>query len=182
MTLNQTKMVIQIETAAYGQPLSADRVKELAAVVGGGGLACRTVARQVAGLVPAVGWAVKSGVGYAGTWAMGMAAAQYFEHGGDMAGVGAVVDEARAAASRAADGTAAGRAAKGFVASLGLSGEKCCHGPCSCRGCAGAWSGRRSHACRCERRSICRAGCGHWCCPSGRCWPMLWKLRRTIPI
>ena len=57
MTLNQTKMVIQI-AAAYGQPLSADRVKELAAVVGGG-LACRTVARQVAGLVPAVGWAVR---------------------------------------------------------------------------------------------------------------------------
>ena len=98
MTLNQTKMVIQI-AAAYGQPLSANRVKELAAVVGGG-LACRTVARQVAGLVPAVGWAVKAGVGYAGTWAMGMAAAEYFEHGGNMAGVGAVVDEARAAASR----------------------------------------------------------------------------------
>ena len=68
MTLNQTKMVIQI-AAAYGQPLSADRVKELAAVVGGG-LACRTVARQVAGLVPAVGWAVKAGVGYASTAAI----------------------------------------------------------------------------------------------------------------
>lgn len=121
MTLNQTKMVIQI-AAAYGQPLSADRVKELAAVVGGG-LVCRTVARQVAGLVPAVGWAVKAGVGYAGTWAMGMAAAEYFEHGGNMAGVGAVVDEARAAASRAADETAAGRAAKGFVASLGLQAK-----------------------------------------------------------
>ena len=101
MTLNQTKMVIQI-AAAYGQPLSADRVKELAAVVGGG-LACRTVARQVAGLVPAVGWAVK-------------------------AGVGAVVDEARAAASRAADETAAGRAAKGFVASLGLQAKNAATG------------------------------------------------------
>ena len=126
MTLNQTKMVIQI-AAAYGQPLSANRVKELAAVVGGG-LACRTVARQVAGLVPAVGWAVKAGVGYAGTWAMGMAAAEYFEHGGNMAGVGAVVDEARAAASRAADETAAGRAAKGFVASLGLQAKNAATG------------------------------------------------------
>ena len=126
MTLNQTKMVIQI-AAAYGQPLSVERVKELAAVVGGG-LACRTVARQVTGLVPAVGWAVKAGVGYAGTWAMGMAAAEYFEHGGNMAGVGAVVDEARAAASRAADETAAGRAAKGFVASLGLQAKSAATG------------------------------------------------------
>ena len=102
-------------------------MKELAAVVGGG-LACRTVARQMAGLVPAVGWAVKAGVGYAGTWAMGMAAAEYFEHGGNMAGVGAVVDEARAAASRAADETAAGRAAKGFVASLGLQAKNAATG------------------------------------------------------
>ncbi len=121
MTLNQAKMVIQI-AAAYGQPLSADRVKELAAVVGGG-FACRAVARQVAGVVPALGWAVKAGVGYAGTWAMGIAAAEYFEHGGNMVGLGAVVDEAREAASRAADETAAGRAAKEFVASLGFQAK-----------------------------------------------------------
>ena len=117
MTLNQAKMVLQI-AAAYGQPITTERAKELAAVVGGG-FACRAVARQVAGVLPGLGWAVKGAVGYAGTFAMGRAAIEYFEHGGNMAGLGAVVDSARQAASRAADETPAGRAAKEFAASFG---------------------------------------------------------------
>ena len=40
MTLNQAKMLLQI-AAAYGQPLSAERIKELAAVVGGAFLFAR---------------------------------------------------------------------------------------------------------------------------------------------
>ena len=94
MTLNQAKMLLQI-AAAYGEPMSVARVKELAAIVGGA-FACRSVARQVAGAVPAIGWAVKAGVGYAGTKAMGLAAVEYFERGGNIAGLAGVVSAATA--------------------------------------------------------------------------------------
>lgn len=93
MTLNQAKMLLQI-AAAYGQPMSVDRVKELAFVVGGA-FACRAVARQAAGLVPGLGWAVKAAIGYAGTEAMGHAAIDYFEAGGNIAGLASVVQSAR---------------------------------------------------------------------------------------
>ena len=161
MTLNQTKMVIQI-AAAYGQPLSADRVKELAAVVGGG-LACRTVARQVAGLVPAVGWAVKAGVGHGpGCRRVFRARRQYGRRRRrGRRGARCGISRCRRDGCRTSG--------KGLCSIAWTSSEKCCHRPRSCRRCAGAWRGRRSHACRCECRSVCRAGCGHWCCPSGRC-------------
>ena len=77
MTLNQAKMVLII-AAAYGQPLGVSQIKELAAVIAGG-FACRTVARELSGLVPALGWAVKGSVGYGGTAAMGFAALKYYE-------------------------------------------------------------------------------------------------------
>ena len=102
MTLNQAKMLLQI-AAAYGQPLSAERIKELAAVVGG---------------------AIKGAVGFAGTEAMGHAAIEYFEAGGDIVGVASVVqkarDEAVEAASKAAATPAGGKvieAARGAGAS-----------------------------------------------------------------
>ena len=85
MTMNQGKMLLQI-AAAYGQRLGADRIKELAAVVGGG-LVLRVVARQVLAMVPVVGWAVKAGIGYTGTSAMGQAAIAYFEQGADLSTV-----------------------------------------------------------------------------------------------
>lgn len=116
MTLNQAKMVLQI-AAAYGQPITVERVKELAAVVGGG-FACRAAARQLVGVVPALGWAIKAAVGYAGTMAMGRAAMEYFEHGGNMAGIAGVVGQARDAAVRAMDETNGGRAAKEAAKSL----------------------------------------------------------------
>lgn len=93
MTLNQAKMLLQI-AAAYGQPLSVERIKELAFVVGGAFL-CRNIARSVAGVVPVLGWAVKGAVGFAGTEAMGRAAIEYFEAGGDIVGVANVVQKAR---------------------------------------------------------------------------------------
>lgn len=105
MTLNQAKMLLQI-AAAYGEPMSAARVKELAAIVAGG-FACRSVARQVAGAVPAIGWAVKAGVGYAGTKAMGLAAVEYFECGGNIAGLAGVVSTATAKATQIAGDVAA---------------------------------------------------------------------------
>ena len=105
MTLNQAKMLLQI-AAAYGEPMSAARVKELAAIVAGG-FACRSIARQVAGAVPAIGWAVKAGVGYAGTKAMGLAAVEYFERGGNIAGLAGVVSSATAKATQIAGDVAA---------------------------------------------------------------------------
>lgn len=101
MTLNQAKMLLQI-AAAYGQPMSLARVKELACVVGGA-FACRTVARQLVGVVPALGWAVKAAIGYAGTEAMGRAAIEYFESGGSLAGLADVVAKAREAVVQGAD-------------------------------------------------------------------------------
>ena len=64
MTLNQAKMLLQI-AAAYGQPLSAERIKELAAVVGGAFL-FRNIARTAVGVVPVLGWAIKGAVGIRG--------------------------------------------------------------------------------------------------------------------
>ncbi|MEB3221839.1 MAG: DUF697 domain-containing protein [Candidatus Sericytochromatia bacterium] len=76
MTLNQIKMVMRLATI-HDQPLSYERLREVLAVVGGG-FALRTVARQVAKLIPGPGWLVAGGLGYAGTLAMGKAAAEYF--------------------------------------------------------------------------------------------------------
>ena len=101
MTANQAKMVLQI-AAAYGQPLSPDRVKELAAVFLNG-FVWRSAARQLAGVVPAVGWAVKGAMGFAGTQAIGRAAIQYFEAGGNIEGLAAVVNKAFSAAVAAAE-------------------------------------------------------------------------------
>lgn len=93
MTANQAKMVMQI-AAAYGEPLGSERIKELAAVVGGA-FALRTVARQLAAFIPGFGWALKAGIGYSGTLAMGYAAIEYFEGGGDVRGLATKVREAR---------------------------------------------------------------------------------------
>lgn len=93
MTANQGKMILQV-AAAYGEPLGAERVKELAAVVGGA-FALRTVARQVLTLIPGFGWAIKAAVGYSGTLAMGYAAIEYFEGGGDVKGLAEKVRQAR---------------------------------------------------------------------------------------
>lgn len=100
MTANQAKMVMQI-AAAYGEPLGAERIKELAAVIGGA-FALRTVARQLVGLLPGFGWALKAGIGYSGTLAMGYAAIEYFESGGDVGGLAQKVREARDKAMEAA--------------------------------------------------------------------------------
>lgn len=82
MTANQVKMLMQI-AAAFGQKLGPERVKELVAIVGGA-FVLRTVARQALGFIPVLGWAVKGGIGYGGTVAMGMAAIAYFEQGADL--------------------------------------------------------------------------------------------------
>ncbi|MGI6591533.1 MAG: YcjF family protein [Eggerthellaceae bacterium] len=82
MTLNQLKMLLQI-AAAYGQPLTLSRAKEMLAVIGGG-FGCRAAARQLVSMFPGIGWAIKAGIGYCGTAAMGRALVEYFEADADV--------------------------------------------------------------------------------------------------
>lgn len=77
MTANQARMVLQI-AAAYGLDIGTERWRELAVVVGSGFVG-RTIAREAAGIVPGLGWAVRGGVGAAMTQAMGRAAVAWFE-------------------------------------------------------------------------------------------------------
>jgi uncharacterized protein (DUF697 family) len=77
LTLNQLRLALRI-AAAHGVEIDRERVPEVLAVIGGG-LVLRTVARQAVGVVPVAGWAVKGGVAYAGTRAVGEAAIRYFE-------------------------------------------------------------------------------------------------------
>jgi len=63
---------------AHGQTLDRSRVPELLGVVGAG-FGFRALARQLLDLVPVAGWAVKGGVAYTGTRAVGEAAHKYFE-------------------------------------------------------------------------------------------------------
>ncbi len=80
LTLNQIRMVLRIATA-YGEQLDRERAFEVLSVVAAG-LGFRTVARHLVGLVPGFGWAVKGGVAYAATLAVGEAAMAYFAAGG----------------------------------------------------------------------------------------------------
>jgi uncharacterized protein (DUF697 family) len=77
MTLNQVRMVMRM-AASYKEELSIRRLNEILAVIGSG-LALRTAARQLLGFVPVAGWAVKGGIAYGGTYAMGEAAKKYFD-------------------------------------------------------------------------------------------------------
>lgn len=80
LTLNQIRMVLRI-AAAYGEELDRQSALEVLSVVGAG-LGFRAVSRQLAGAVPGLGWAVKGGIAYAGTRAIGEAAAAFFAAGG----------------------------------------------------------------------------------------------------
>lgn len=80
MTLNQAKMILQL-AGANGEDIDIARAKEIAAAVAGG-FACRAVARQISTAVPVIGWAVKAGIGYSGTYAMGRAVMALYEGGG----------------------------------------------------------------------------------------------------
>jgi uncharacterized protein (DUF697 family) len=77
LTLNQLRLVLRI-AAAYGEEIDATRWPEILGVIAGG-LGFRALARQALGLVPVAGWAVKGGIAYAGTRAVGEAAVGYFE-------------------------------------------------------------------------------------------------------
>ncbi len=76
MTLNQLRLVFRL-AAAHGVELDQSRLPEVLTTIGAG-LGFRAVARQLLGVVPVAGWAVKGGIAYAGTRAVGEAARRYF--------------------------------------------------------------------------------------------------------
>jgi uncharacterized protein (DUF697 family) len=80
LTLNQIRMLFHI-AAAYGEQIDRERALEILAVVGAG-FGFRAVAREALGFIPGIGWAVKGGIAYIGTQALGRAVAAYFDAGG----------------------------------------------------------------------------------------------------
>ena len=77
LTLNQIRLVLRIGLA-YGVELDNSRALEILGIVGAG-FGFRAVARELLDLVPVAGWAVKGGIAYTGTRAIGEAAVRYFE-------------------------------------------------------------------------------------------------------
>jgi len=78
LALNQVRMLLLLDQA-YGLELDPrQRLPEIVATVGAG-LGLRAVARELLDLVPVAGWAVKGGVAYAGTRALGEAAIRRLE-------------------------------------------------------------------------------------------------------
>lgn len=67
MTTNQAKLAVQM-SSCYGAPLSLRRAAELVGVVGAG-VAYRSCARSVAGLLPSIGNLLKAGIAFGGTMA-----------------------------------------------------------------------------------------------------------------
>jgi uncharacterized protein (DUF697 family) len=72
LALNQVRLLLRLEQA-YGLEIDRERLPEIVATVAGG-LGLRALARELLDLVPALGWAVKGAVAYAGTRALGEAA------------------------------------------------------------------------------------------------------------
>jgi uncharacterized protein (DUF697 family) len=79
LTAVQMRLVLSI-AACHGQKVSPDRAVELLSVLGAG-FGFRAIAREMLDVVPVAGWAVKSGVAYSATKALGRAADEYFAHG-----------------------------------------------------------------------------------------------------
>jgi uncharacterized protein (DUF697 family) len=77
LTLNQIRLVLRIGLA-HGIVVDNNRLAEVGAIVGAG-FGFRTIARQLLDVVPVAGWAVKGGIAYTGTRAIGEAAVKYFE-------------------------------------------------------------------------------------------------------
>ena len=76
LTTNQIRLVLRL-AAAYGVEVDQQRVPEIIGTVAAG-FGLRAVARQLLGAVPVAGWALKGGIAYAGTRAVGEAARRTF--------------------------------------------------------------------------------------------------------
>jgi uncharacterized protein (DUF697 family) len=79
LTLNQIRLVLRI-ALAHGEEVGPERVPELLGVIGAG-FGMRAVARELLDFVPIAGWAIKGGLAYGGTRAVGEAARRRFAVG-----------------------------------------------------------------------------------------------------
>jgi uncharacterized protein (DUF697 family) len=77
---NQLRLLLRLHQAYGLSPDPRERLPEIGLTVAAG-LGLRAVARELLGLVPGAGWAVKGGVAYAGTRALGEAALRRLEIG-----------------------------------------------------------------------------------------------------
>ena len=77
LTLNQVRLVLRL-SAMHGLEIDNRRAPELLATVGAG-LGFRTAARELLNLIPFLGWAIKGGIAYGGTRAIGEATLRYTE-------------------------------------------------------------------------------------------------------
>ena len=77
LTFTQLRLVLRI-AAVHGQEIGPARLPEALGIVGAA-FGYRGVARSLGGLVPGVGWAVKGGIAYGGTRALGEAAIRAYE-------------------------------------------------------------------------------------------------------
>jgi uncharacterized protein (DUF697 family) len=76
LALNELRLVLRI-AAAHGAEIDTQRLPEIAATIGAG-FGLRALARELLDVVPVAGWAVKGGIAYAGTRALGEAAVKRF--------------------------------------------------------------------------------------------------------
>ncbi len=81
---NQVRLLLRI-AAVYGEPLSAQHIRELLLTIAGG-LALRYLAEELAKAVPFGGDFVSGAIAAAGTWAIGQVAIEYFEHNKRLSG------------------------------------------------------------------------------------------------
>jgi uncharacterized protein (DUF697 family) len=80
LALNEIRLLLRLEQA-YGLEIDPrERLPEIVATLGLG-FGLRAVARELLDLVPVAGWAVKGGVAYAGTRALGEAAVRRLDAG-----------------------------------------------------------------------------------------------------
>ena len=80
LTVNQIRMVLRSRPPTVSR-LDLERAIEIVPLIGAA-FGFRAAARQLVGVVPGFGWAVKGGMAYVGTRALGEAAAAYFAAGG----------------------------------------------------------------------------------------------------
>jgi uncharacterized protein (DUF697 family) len=80
LTKNQALMVYKLALAFGAPPDFQAQMRDIMPVIGGGFM-WRQVARQLVGLIPGLGIAPKVAVAYAGTYATGQAAIQWYRNG-----------------------------------------------------------------------------------------------------
>ncbi len=77
LALNEIRLVLRL-AQAYGEESGVERLPELVATLGAG-FGLRALARELLGFFTVAGWALKGGIAYGGTRALGEAARARFE-------------------------------------------------------------------------------------------------------